>query len=393
MKSWQAIITLIVSCLLTFELIVLAELAFFPYFPDMRTATLNIAFYNLMAPFSTVFTLGLLYGWPVRIGATSISRRSTKIYRFIRLISEPFRNVPSTIRTSWSRDSGRELGILPDHRVMLAISLVVGSMLAFIPYRPDINPTGSLVGIDGSLYVGWIDQMLSRPVILALQYSFIGALNGSRPLLLIPLYSIALTGVSPSQVIERLPMVLAPLLSLSTYIFVRYGDGRYGLAGLTAVTTPILLSVFDGLPYNLCLTGGTWDTQARQYQRKVILRVQQMKNVKIVTDINNDLHLDLLSRCSLFLFPAMMEPFGMVTLDAMAFGKPIIALDSGATREVITDAGVFCTESVDNWRGAIRMALSNPLTRQVLSKNGLARAKEFSWEKTAKELIGIIESR
>src|SRR5439155_1621227 len=95
---------------------------------------------------------------------------------------------------------------------LLGFELIVLAILAFFPYRPDLNPTGDLVGVDSPTYVGWLGQMLALPLPGALRYSFVGGLDGSRPLLLVLLYLVGSAGVSPSQIIEYLPLVLAPML-------------------------------------------------------------------------------------------------------------------------------------------------------------------------------------
>src|SRR5207244_13073770 len=127
------------------------------------------------------------------------------------------------------------------------ISLAASILLAFVPYRPDLNPNGTLVGVDSPAYVTWIRLMLSKPIPQALQYSFVEGLDGSRPLLLVLLYMVASLGVSPSQIIEYLPMLLAPLLALSTYAFVRFGQGSPSFAGLTAIFTPFPFYIPVGL--------------------------------------------------------------------------------------------------------------------------------------------------
>jgi hypothetical protein len=101
--------------------------------------------------------------------------------------------------------------------------------------------------MDSPTYVGWTNQMLQRPLLRALQYSFVEGLDGSRPLVLISLYLVASAGISPVLIIEYLPMLLAPLLSLSSYIFVRFGQGSPRLAGLTALFTPLSLYVTVGM--------------------------------------------------------------------------------------------------------------------------------------------------
>ena len=239
MMRRQAIATTIVLALLAFELLLLAILAFFPYVPDPGLATLNMSIYTFLAPLSTVFLLGLLYAWLVRFGTREIRRRSSSFNDFVRFLSEPFQKTMSSIKTTTLSESARSFKLLSYPRLMLGISLIVSVLIVFVPYRPDLNPAATLVGIDSPTYVGWISQMLGLPLLNALQYSFVQGLDGSRPLLLVLFYLAGSAGVSPSQIIEYTPMLLAPLLSLSTYTFVRYGNGSARFAGLTALFSSV----------------------------------------------------------------------------------------------------------------------------------------------------------
>src|SRR5205809_2507773 len=239
MMRRQAIATTIVLALLAFELFVLAILAFFPYVPDPGLATLNMSIYTFLAPLSTVILLGLLYAWLVRFGTREIRRRSSRFNDFVRFLSEPFQKTASLIKSTALYESARSLKVLSYPRLMLGISLVVSVLIVFVPYRPDLNPTANLVGIDSPTYVGWVGRMLGLPLLNALQYSFVQGLDGSRPLLLVLFYLVGSAGVSPSQIIEYTPMLLAPLLSLSAYTFVRYGNGSARFAGLTALFSSV----------------------------------------------------------------------------------------------------------------------------------------------------------
>jgi hypothetical protein len=215
--------------------------------PDPGLSSLNMDVYVFLAPLSTVFLLGLLYAWLAKFGTREALRHSTSFKSFLQFLSVPFRNLLTSLRTVSLSDSARTFKILSRPRLMLAISLVVSSLLAFVPSRPDINPSGALVGIDSPTYVTWINQMLQRPLLQALQYSFVEGLDGSRPLLLIPLYLLASTGISPYLIIEYLPMLLAPLLSVSSYIFVRFGHGSASLAGLTSLFTSTSFYITAGM--------------------------------------------------------------------------------------------------------------------------------------------------
>ncbi len=247
MTPRQAIFTGLILLILSFQVLVLAILVFFPYLPDLGLSNINNDTYFLLSPLSTVFLLELLYAWLLRLVAKEATRYSSTARSIAHFVSEPFANIISSVRTRSLSDSARTFKILSRPRLLLVISLASSVLLAFVPYRPDLNPNGILVGVDSPTYVTWISQMLARPVPQALQYSFVEGLDGSRPLLLVILYMVASLGVSPSQVIEYLPMILAPLLALSSYAFVRFGQGNANLAGLTALFTPFAFYLPVGL--------------------------------------------------------------------------------------------------------------------------------------------------
>jgi hypothetical protein len=247
MTRGPTVLTILILVVLSFQVLVLAILAFFPYLPDPGLSNLNYDTYFLLALLSTIFLLELLYAWLLRIVAKEATRYSSVARSIARYLSEPFQKTLSSIRTVSLSDAAQTFKILSHPRLLLAISVASSVLLAFLPYRPDLNPNGILVGIDSPLYVTWINHMLARPAVQALQYSFVEGLDGSRPLLLVVLYMVSSLGVSPSQVVEYLPMILAPLLSLSSYAFVRFGQGTASFAGLTALFAPFSFYVPVGL--------------------------------------------------------------------------------------------------------------------------------------------------
>src|SRR5436853_1247887 len=247
MTQRQAIFTGLILIVLSFQVLVLAILVFFPYLPDPGLSSINNDTYFLLSPLSTVFLLELLYAWLLRLVAREATRYSSTARSIVHFFSEPFQKVLGSVRARSLSESAKTFKILSRPRLLLIISLAASILLAFVPYRPDLNPNGTLVGVDSPTYVTWISQMLASPVPQALQYSFVEGLDGSRPLLLVLLYMVASLGVSPSQIIEYLPIVLAPLLALSAYAFVRYGHGSANFAGLTALFTPFTFYIPVGL--------------------------------------------------------------------------------------------------------------------------------------------------
>jgi len=134
----------ILLILVGLEVRVLAVLAFFPYLPDPGILSLNMEFYWFLVPLSTVFLLGLLYAWLINLGSREARRYSPRIDNFVRFLAEPFQHLMSPLRASSASDSARVPRILSSSKLMLGISLGASVVLGFVPYRPDINPSGNL---------------------------------------------------------------------------------------------------------------------------------------------------------------------------------------------------------------------------------------------------------
>jgi glycosyltransferase involved in cell wall biosynthesis len=90
----------------------------------------------------------------------------------------------------------------------------------------------------------------------------------------------------------------------------------------------------------------------------------------------------LYQHAACLVLPSRYEGFGLPLLEAMACGTPVAAADDEAMREVAGDAAVFGDDLV----AAVRRALEE---RERLSAAGLARARSFSWEETARRTAQV----
>lgn len=102
----------------------------------------------------------------------------------------------------------------------------------------------------------------------------------------------------------------------------------------------------------------------------------------------------LIAGAKAFVIPSFWEGFGLDVLPAMACGVPVVVSKIGSLPEVVGEAGIFVDpDSVESIAAGIKKVLSMSkveYNKQV--KKGLAQAAKFSWEKTAKKTLEIIEN-
>jgi glycosyltransferase involved in cell wall biosynthesis len=92
----------------------------------------------------------------------------------------------------------------------------------------------------------------------------------------------------------------------------------------------------------------------------------------------------LYAAASCFVFPSLMEGFGLPVLEAMARGVPVSCSARGALAEVVGDAAlVFDPESAPAIAAAIERVLRDGATADRLRAAGRERAARFTWSATA----------
>lgn len=91
-------------------------------------------------------------------------------------------------------------------------------------------------------------------------------------------------------------------------------------------------------------------------------------------------------------FPSTTEGFGLPPLEAMLLGCPAIISPCGALPEVCADAAIQVEPSdAAGWAAAVRALLDDADFRRKYSQDGQLRAREFTWEKAARELARTIQ--
>ena len=106
---------------------------------------------------------------------------------------------------------------------------------------------------------------------------------------------------------------------------------------------------------------------------------------------NDDLPV-IYSLADCFVNPSLYEAFGLAQLEAMRCGCPVIGANAGAIPEVTGGAAIlFDPHSPQELSQAILKVTCEPEFRRDLAERGLARSREFTWERTARETLAVFK--
>jgi glycosyltransferase involved in cell wall biosynthesis len=156
-----------------------------------------------------------------------------------------------------------------------------------------------------------------------------------------------------------------------------------------------ILEAFDSLPealkqrYALVLGGGKgWlDGELLARYDELAKRYDIIKTGYVADE---DLPA-LYSGADLFVFVPFYEGFGMPLLEAMACGTPVISADNSSLPEVLGDAGIMVSAEDS---AALAREMESVLTSQKLAaklrQKGIDQAANFSWEKSAQQLVRLV---
>ncbi len=135
--------------------------------------------------------------------------------------------------------------------------------------------------------------------------------------------------------------------------------------------------------YRLVLAGFPDD---KEYVEE--LRKNSSDKVEIKTDVSDSEMVDLYSRCTAVLFTAKNEDWGIVPVEAMASGKPVVAVEEGGPSEsVINGETGFLVEAEPEKIGSKMSELvENTKMYKDMCRNSRERAKEFTWGKFAEKM-------
>lgn len=122
------------------------------------------------------------------------------------------------------------------------------------------------------------------------------------------------------------------------------------------------------------------------YKNKAYFASKNYKNI-LFTDFIEDAQRDFLFKnCAVYVFPSLMEGFGLSGLEAMGYGAPVASSNATCLPEVYGDAAHYFNPLDSNdMKRAIEDILVDKELRQELIQKGYKQLKKYSWLRMARQ--------
>jgi glycosyltransferase involved in cell wall biosynthesis len=124
--------------------------------------------------------------------------------------------------------------------------------------------------------------------------------------------------------------------------------------------------------------------------RRAVHRHHLHKHVRFLGFVPDATLAVLYRLADVFVFPSLYEGFGLPPLEAMASGTPVVTSNVSSLPEVVGDAALLVDpRDPDAIAAAVERILTDDALRRSLVQKGLARAHEFSWERSVRRIRDV----
>jgi glycosyltransferase involved in cell wall biosynthesis len=116
------------------------------------------------------------------------------------------------------------------------------------------------------------------------------------------------------------------------------------------------------------------------------------ERVKFLEKVSDEDLPSLYKHAEFFILPSLYEGFGLPVLEAMSYGCPVITSNISSLPEAGGDAALYVDpKDVKDITEKMNRLLEDDKLRRELSEKGKEQIKKFSWEKSAKEVLAVLE--
>jgi glycosyltransferase involved in cell wall biosynthesis len=124
--------------------------------------------------------------------------------------------------------------------------------------------------------------------------------------------------------------------------------------------------------------------------RPQFTRESGLEALRLLGHVDDALLPGLYAGAEAFALPSLYEGFGLPVLEAMACGTPVVAAATAALPDTCGGAAVLAEPDGEAFAAALTTLLRDAAERERLRAAGLARARGFSWDATARAVDALV---
>lgn len=130
-----------------------------------------------------------------------------------------------------------------------------------------------------------------------------------------------------------------------------------------------------------------------KYLKTMVGELELQQRVVFTGFINDDARDQIFSIAEAAVFPSLYEPFGIVALEAMASGTPVVVTDVGGLSEIVEDGTtgikVPAADEEALAQALMKLMQDHALAEKLCKNADKVIKSQFSWDKIAQETVDV----
>jgi glycosyltransferase involved in cell wall biosynthesis len=148
----------------------------------------------------------------------------------------------------------------------------------------------------------------------------------------------------------------------------------------------------QGGPWQLVIAGMV-DAKSAEYHARLLAMIGDDPSIRFHIGPSDAEMAGYYERCSAMLFTPFNEDLGLTPMEAMAKGKPVVAVDAGGPREIVAHGvtGLRAPAEPQAFAEAMAQLVADPERLRAMGRAGAERVQRYTWQRFVGEMDDLID--